>query len=253
MRSSIHFIALATAIAFVLPASADARPRGAALAPAAPPRAPAPPPAFAPLAPLPPALAMAPVAPLAPLPPLAALIEDAPPMPPGAFARLFGKGRLGVQVSSMTPELRRFFGAPTEVGLLVQGVERDTPASKAGLVVGDVIVAVDGDDTQDIEDVGMALSDRGRGDVVKLEVIRGKKRRTLKAELRDDAGGHVFAPGALHGGSVHVFGGDDDALRSELEALRERMERLERQRSAPAAKKQRSKPKAAPRPDPKKT
>jgi membrane-associated protease RseP (regulator of RpoE activity) len=274
MRSSIAFIALATAFALVSPADAGARPRrSAALAPRAPapptmpspalaPVPPAPPgppaPAFAPSPPSPPGppmLALAPTAPLAPMPPLAALAGPPPVAAPwahgGSFSFSFGKGRLGVQVTSMTPELRRFFGAPEDAGLLVQGVEIDTPASKAGVVVGDVIVVVDGDEVGGIEEVGEALSDRNSGATVELVVIRGKQRKHLRAELRDDAGAS-FPGGSFPGGSIQVFG-DDSALRSELEALRERMEKLEQdlgQRpSKPRGRPKRSKPK----PDPKKT
>jgi hypothetical protein len=227
---------LVIAIAFALPSLADARP----------PRAPR-----APVAPTPP------TPPLAPMPPVDA-IAFAPPAPPIAppgmsFSVSFGKGRLGAHVSSMTPELRRFFGAPEDSGLLVQGVETDTPAGKAGVSVGDVIVTIDGDAIDDVGDVAEALADRKGGDVVDVIVIRGKKRRELRAELRDDAG---FSSGAFPGGRFHVFG-DDDSLRQELEDVRERLESLER---ALGKKPPKTKPGAGVRPkkkvpksDPKKT
>lgn len=248
---SISSLAITLAIAFALPTLADARPRRA-------PQPPAPP-----VAPLPPAPAIAPLPPLAPLAPLPpveaiAIAPPAPPsMPPGAsFSFSFGKGRLGVHVSSMTPELRRFFGAPEDSGLLVQGVETDTPAGKAGVNVGDVIVSVDGDAIDDVGDVAEALADRGNGDVVDVVVIRGKKRRELKAEMRDDVGGG-FSGGAFPGGRFHVFGGDDE-LRGELDDLRERLQSLEEQLGKSKPKKKPLSPgvrpkKKAPKSDPKKT
>jgi S1-C subfamily serine protease len=52
------------------------------------------------------------------------------------------KGRLGVMVMSLTPELRKHFGAPDDRGVLVAHVEPDTPAAKAGVEVGDVIAPI---------------------------------------------------------------------------------------------------------------
>lgn len=250
MRPSISSFVIATAIAVALPTRADARPpRARRPAPALAPMPPAPP-----LAPLPPVDAMA----IAPPAPPAVLAPAAPPaMPPGvSFSFSFGQGRLGAQVSSMTPELRRFFGARDDAGLLVQGVDLDTPAGKAGVTVGDVIVEVDGAAIDDIGDVAEALADRNSGDTVDVVVIRGKKRRELRAELRDDGN----AMGTFPGGRFHVFGGDDD-LRQELEELRDRLRQLEEELGhKPAKKKSKApaKPGAGVRPkakrgDPKRT
>src|SRR5579871_5943521 len=52
------------------------------------------------------------------------------------------KGRLGVMVMGLTPELRKHFGAPDDRGVLVAHVESGTPAATAGIEVGDVIVEV---------------------------------------------------------------------------------------------------------------
>ncbi len=259
MRTPSLVIAGALALAFAT--SAQARPRRAAPQPPAPPMAPVAP--VPPLAPLPPAPPLAPalaIAPLAPMPPLDAFAPPPmPPMPPGAsFSFSFGKGRLGVHVSSMTGELRRFFGAPEDSGLLVQSVETDTPASKAGVDVGDVIVVVDGDSIQDVGDVAEALSDRNSGDTVDIVVFRGKKRRELRAELRDDANAGWQTGTLPGGGSFHVFGGGgDDELRKELDELRERLQSLESElgkKKKPSGVKPKAKrPKASPKSDPKKT
>jgi membrane-associated protease RseP (regulator of RpoE activity) len=133
-------------------------------------------------------------APAAPPPPAA-------PTPPATHTMQWsfeiGQGRLGAQVSSMTPELRAFFGAPNDAGILVQKIEKDSVADKAGMNVGDVLVEVDGDRVEGMGDVREALADRKKGDSVELVVIRGKKRRTLSAQIDDDPGpaGFAFPPG----------------------------------------------------------
>lgn len=110
--------------------------------------------------------------------------------PPSAdawsFSMSFGRGRLGVGVVSMTPQLRRFFGAPQDRGLLISRVEPQSVAEKAGLRVGDVVVAVDGQSVASAGDVFEALADRARGDAVDVVVIRKKKRLRKRAKLADD-------------------------------------------------------------------
>ncbi len=52
------------------------------------------------------------------------------------------RGRLGAKVMTISEDLRNYFGAPKEQGLLVDSVLSDSPAAKAGLRSGDVIIAV---------------------------------------------------------------------------------------------------------------
>lgn len=172
----------------------------------------------------------------APAPPAVAPDAPPPPTPPGftqGFSFSFGRGRLGVSVTSMTEELRAFFGAARDRGVLVQRVETDSPAAKAGVRVGDVIVAVDGDAVSDVGDIVAALSDREANDTVELELVRDKKRRQLRAELADDGG----AVARWHGGSLQLPDGalelfDDERLRSRLEQLEQQLRVLEQRLDA---------------------
>src|SRR4051812_40154999 len=58
------------------------------------------------------------------------------------------QGRLGVMVMGLTPELRAYFGAPKDAGLLVARVQPKSPASRAGIQVGDVLTTVAGTKVQ---------------------------------------------------------------------------------------------------------
>ena len=55
-----------------------------------------------------------------------------------------GSPRLGIDAEDLNGDFGNFFGAPDGQGVLVRGVFSDSPASKAGLKAGDVIVAIDG-------------------------------------------------------------------------------------------------------------
>ncbi|MEM7311433.1 MAG: PDZ domain-containing protein [Planctomycetota bacterium] len=98
------------------------------------------------------------------------------------FTTGLSRERLGTRVTSMSPELREFFGAPKDAGILVQEIEDDSPAAKAGVRVGDVLVGIGGEPIAEASDVRRALAAR-KGAEVEVEVVRKKKRKTLKATL----------------------------------------------------------------------
>jgi membrane-associated protease RseP (regulator of RpoE activity) len=97
------------------------------------------------------------------------------------------KGRLGVMVMSLTPELRKHLGAPEDRGVIVAHVDPATPAAKAGIEVGDVIVEVRGRKIETAPDVLAAVEDLGKGQQVKLTVVRDGTSRSLDATLANDA------------------------------------------------------------------
>lgn len=101
------------------------------------------------------------------------------------------KGRLGVMVMGLTPELRTHFGAPNDRGVLVAHVDPASPAAAAGIAVGDVIVEVDGQKVEAAPDVLSALADIDKGEHAKIEVLRDRKARTLDATLADNAGANT--------------------------------------------------------------
>ncbi len=61
-------------------------------------------------------------------------------------------------------------------GLLVERVTTGTPAARAGLQAGDVVIAADGRPVGDIADLRRAL--RGREGTVKLDLVRKGKKET---------------------------------------------------------------------------
>jgi S1-C subfamily serine protease len=102
------------------------------------------------------------------------------------FELSMSKGRLGVMVMSLTPELREHFGAARDRGVIVARVEPGTPAASAGMTVGDVIVEVQGKAIERASDVTSALGDVKKGQRATLQVVRDGKPQTLHATLADD-------------------------------------------------------------------
>jgi len=82
-----------------------------------------------------------------------------------------GRSHLGVVVQPMTGDLRTYFGAPPDRGVLVAHVAAGSPADQAGLQVGDVLVFADGRLVQNNDDLRSAISGHGRG-TLRLDFIR---------------------------------------------------------------------------------
>ncbi|MBL9019570.1 MAG: PDZ domain-containing protein [Myxococcales bacterium] len=97
------------------------------------------------------------------------------------------KGRLGVTVMSLSPELRTHFGSTDGTGVLVSHVEPGMPAHRAGIAVGDVITHVHGKIVDDGGDVLTALVDVGKTVRVPVRVLRDRKPLTLDVTMDSDA------------------------------------------------------------------
>ena len=91
--------------------------------------------------------------------------------------------RLGITVIGITPELRSFYGAPRDRGVVVAHVEPRSPASRAGLRVGDILIGVGSQPVSSAADVLGALTNLSRGEQVPLMVIRAGQAITLQAKL----------------------------------------------------------------------
>ena len=72
------------------------------------------------------------------------------------------RGRLGVRIQEVTPDLAASFGLKSAAGALVAMVEKGSPAEKAGLLIGDVILKVDGKPIESSSDSAADRSPRRR-------------------------------------------------------------------------------------------
>jgi len=93
------------------------------------------------------------------------------------------RGYLGVRLVELTPELRRHFGVPSDVGVMISKIVEDSPAEKAGLAPGDIVTAIDGRDMESSVQVERTISTMGDGTAVNLEVWRGGTMLTLPATI----------------------------------------------------------------------
>ncbi len=99
-----------------------------------------------------------------------------------SFSWVNGQSHLGVVVMQMTRDLRSYFGAPTDRGVLVAKVEPRSAAARAGIRTGDVIVDVANSPVSSADDVIAALSQQTSGKL-RVSVIRNGEQQTLTARL----------------------------------------------------------------------
>jgi len=81
----------------------------------------------------------------------------------------------GLRLESLDPELARREGLPVARGVLVVKVFPDSPAARAGVAVGDVLVAADGKPLAAREELTTAFSSLAPGTAIKVDVRRGAR------------------------------------------------------------------------------
>ncbi len=93
------------------------------------------------------------------------------------------RGWLGVKVQTITPELAKTLGLKTDAGALVAEVTPDSPAAKAGVQSGDVILSVNGVAISDMADLPKQVAGTPVGRSVPLQVLRDGKPRALQVTI----------------------------------------------------------------------
>ena len=106
------------------------------------------------------------------------------------------RGRLGVAVQDVTPDLAASFGLNKPVGALISLVEPNSAAARAGLKSGDIVLKVDNTAITNSSDLSRAISEYSPKNKVTLEVWRDHKARNLSAVLDDFALATETNPGS---------------------------------------------------------
>jgi serine protease Do len=91
------------------------------------------------------------------------------------------RGHIGIFARTITQPLASAFKLEPEKGVLVEDVTPESPADKAGVEVGDVVLSLDGTELRNVRDLSLQLYQYAIGDTVQLEIERNEK--TLKVDI----------------------------------------------------------------------
>ena len=106
-----------------------------------------------------------------------------------------GRPLLGIDAENLKGEFGNYFGAPDGEGVLVRGVFANSPAAKAGLKVGDVITALNGDRIRNASELREKLLTHHEEKSIQLGILRNKSELKLSVELPEqkDEEEHVLS------------------------------------------------------------
>jgi serine protease Do len=95
------------------------------------------------------------------------------------------RGWLGVTIQPLSPDLASSFGAPDSKGVLIADVMPSSPAARAGLEAGDILLEFDGKRTEGPADLQRAVGLTPPGSTVRVKIWRDHAEKTLTLRIAD--------------------------------------------------------------------
>jgi serine protease Do len=103
---------------------------------------------------------------------------------------------MGVNIQNLTPVLAKEFGLKDEAsGVLVGDVIDRSPAEKAGIKTGDVILEFNGKAVRDSRHLKLQVAQTTPGEIVPVKILRDGKTRTLEVTVKELPGSEVASKG----------------------------------------------------------
>ncbi|MGQ9629989.1 MAG: DegQ family serine endoprotease [bacterium] len=93
------------------------------------------------------------------------------------------RGWLGIFIQDLTPEIAQKFGIKGTKGALIAEVPANTPAQKAGLKQGDVIIEYNGSEILNTTDLRNKVASTKPGTIAELKIIRDKREQAVKVKI----------------------------------------------------------------------
>lgn len=93
------------------------------------------------------------------------------------------RGWLGAVIQDVTPAMAKAFGLPQTEGVLIGDVKAESPAARADLQSGDVILEMNGAPVADSKSLRLQISQSSPGEVVRMKVRRGNELKEVAVTL----------------------------------------------------------------------
>jgi serine protease Do len=113
------------------------------------------------------------------------------------------RGWLGVGIQEVSEEIIEAMDLSVDYGVMLTEVYPETPAEKAGLLAGDLIIALDGEKVADMNDLRNRIALINPGTEVEVTFIRDKKQKVIKVEIGSREGDKLagITEGGREGGA----------------------------------------------------
>jgi len=98
------------------------------------------------------------------------------------------RGRLGISMVDLTPDIAKKLGVSATEGVVITGVQAGSPGEKAGLRERDVVVALGGRPVRAAAELRARLGLTPVGEEIELRVLRGKVARTIRTSIAPPLG-----------------------------------------------------------------
>ncbi|MGV6859917.1 MAG: Do family serine endopeptidase [bacterium] len=122
------------------------------------------------------------------------------------------RGRLGVGIQNLTPDLAQAFDLPNMTGVVIAQVEKGSAADQAGLLPGDVVTRVNGKDVQDAAELRNSVGLLRVGSKVSIDVHRDGAVKTVVAKISEPKAAKLSGRrlgSKLNGAMLSDRGGED--------------------------------------------
>lgn len=93
---------------------------------------------------------------------------------------------IGIYLEELNEELSAYFGFMDGTAIVISRIEEGSPAEKADLKVGDLVLSADGKRMKSIEDLIRVIQDKEKGSAIRLEILRDKKKMTIDVEVDEE-------------------------------------------------------------------
>ena len=97
------------------------------------------------------------------------------------------RGRIGVGIQAVTQDLAEAFGLKTPRGAVITQLEKGQPGEKAGLKVGDIVVALNGQTINSANDLPVKISSMKPGTQAKLTILRDGKEKEVTVTVAENS------------------------------------------------------------------
>ena len=93
------------------------------------------------------------------------------------------RGWLGLMIQDITPELAKSFGIKSDKGVLISDIVKGSPAAKAGLMRGDVILRFDGKEIENAHRLSQLAAATPPGTLTKIDLLRNGKEENFSLKV----------------------------------------------------------------------